>query len=1011
MIHLAAPSPTPSLDFAVPARHRPARSFYPKRLNLAQTISRITSHIALAAALLVTSMVTVVSSAEAAEFCTAAFAADGGQNSDADLATRTLRVRADGGFGTEHTSDAEVGFEFEAVSSINADLELGLTYNGQLVGELGTNLIYGDIDVRVVLRDVTDGSEIDTVVLLDKRQDGSGFKKVYEVVTSNPFDAPIATFDNVPLETGHTYTVTVRALAKAKGLAGEADFKDGERSIDVGCLQITEGEGLDSDGDGLYDHWEQDGIDVDFDGVIDLDLPAFGAQWDHKDLFVELDWRTGEEPSRAEINAWKAAFAQAPVDAGGVSNPSTLPGINLWVDTGGLMEDGMLVGDDFGGGNEITEAVRCLDASFYDAKALYFDPIRLLAFRYMVSGISPGENECADGSKPGGLAERPGNDAIVYSTDPAYLVHELGHNLNLRHGGGDGINNKPNYVSIMNYNYGLDIPQNGGGPGLVDFSPPRCLGCPTGRGTVPDDLDERSLDETKVLDMDDDRNMFIFRDLLAVDKPWPMSGLDTDGDVALDVDWDGDGVISGGTVTVDINEDGKCVAPGTDGTMDTVPSVDDVLLSDNIIHDGPNRRCDSTAVDDDQQIRDPGAEQPDILVGHDDWAAIQLNPRAFGEDSESALNLSDEPERSLEETLAVARAIHETDLEITKSAPSRVNVGKKFTYTLTVHNLGPRPAQRIRVTDTLPPEVTLLEGPRECFESGDRDLICEPSPLFPGESHKLRIEVMVDPAAVAALPAPVMIKNTAKVENRVPLGLNGQFGFASDDPDFSNNIDTVSTEVNRSPVADPGVAYVAECQGSQSIVQLDGSASFDPDGNPLSFQWSTSCPGGVFNNPNDKDPRLTLTSAAPFPLVCGVSLEVTDPDALADTVGTSVTVDDTMPPVLQVQLSPNLLWPPDHTLRGITATVTATDTCDPSPSVVLTTVFSDEPDDAPGNADGDTTGDIDGVDLGTEDLSFNLRAERDTTGAGRTYTAAYMATDAQGLISSTAEQVTVPIEN
>jgi hypothetical protein len=33
------------------------------------------------------------------------------------------------------------------------------------------------------------------------------------------------------------------------------------------------------------------------------------------------------------------------------------------------------------------------------------------------------------------------------------LMHELGHNLGLRHGGGDDINRKPNYVSVMNYLY------------------------------------------------------------------------------------------------------------------------------------------------------------------------------------------------------------------------------------------------------------------------------------------------------------------------------------------------------------------------------------------------------------------------------------------------------------------------------------------------------------------------------------------------------------------------------
>jgi hypothetical protein len=35
-------------------------------------------------------------------------------------------------------------------------------------------------------------------------------------------------------------------------------------------------------------------------------------------------------------------------------------------------------------------------------------------------------------------------------------MHELGHNLGLLHGGDDDINNKPNYLSIMNYMYQLE---------------------------------------------------------------------------------------------------------------------------------------------------------------------------------------------------------------------------------------------------------------------------------------------------------------------------------------------------------------------------------------------------------------------------------------------------------------------------------------------------------------------------------------------------------------------------
>jgi hypothetical protein len=98
----------------------------------------------------------------------------------------------------------------------------------------------------------------------------------------------------------------------------------------------------DSDGDGLLNLWETNGIDTDCDGspVPDVDLPAWGANPNHKDIFVEADWVPASRmPSQALIRTVKAAFSAAPIDAGGVSNPDGLPGIHLWVDTGGMAFD------------------------------------------------------------------------------------------------------------------------------------------------------------------------------------------------------------------------------------------------------------------------------------------------------------------------------------------------------------------------------------------------------------------------------------------------------------------------------------------------------------------------------------------------------------------------------------------------------------------------------------------------------------------------------------------------
>src|SRR4029434_7232584 len=106
------------------------------------------------------------------------------------------------------------------------------------------------------------------------------------------------------------------------------------------------------------------------------------------------------------------------------------------------------------------------------------------------------------------------------------------------------------------------------------------------------------------------------------------------------------------------------VEPGVDDTADTMPSMDDVLLSDAIIHDGPNRQCDTAKapMSNDVQTRDVGTGQPDILKGYDDWHNMTLNPRAFSDSADGATSYA--PERTLEELRAVDEELNTTDLEI-----------------------------------------------------------------------------------------------------------------------------------------------------------------------------------------------------------------------------------------------------------------------------------------------------------------------------------------------------------
>lgn len=192
----------------------------------------------------------------------------------------------------------------------------------------------------------------------------------------------------------------------------------------------------------------------------------------------------GQTPTSADIAAMKEAFAAAPIDAGGTPNPDGQPGINLWVDAGALIDGIGPVGDNLGGGNNILPPLACeLDAAFYAAKAANFNPNRRLVFRYAISAA--GCDADADGNNDsGGEGELGGNDFIDFNHDGGTIMHELGHNLNLRHGGNVDANCKPNYVSVMNYDHPFGINQNGGTV-IFDYSPPRIAADGSTRGVAP----------------------------------------------------------------------------------------------------------------------------------------------------------------------------------------------------------------------------------------------------------------------------------------------------------------------------------------------------------------------------------------------------------------------------------------------------------------------------------------------------------------------------------------------
>ncbi len=242
---------------------------------------------------------------------------------------------------------------------------------------------------------------------------------------------------------------------------------------------------VDTDGDGLLDSWETDGLDIDDDGTVDLDLSALGADPKHKDLFVEVDRMAGVPFSEDALDMVRTAFANAPV-----GNPDELNGIDLHIQVDDTVPFRETIDDRFVDFNNIkiqywgTAAERTHPTNadnILDAKKR--------AFRYC---LFANRFDCG----AAGLGEMRGNDFAValgglhpnLQTDHEMAVtfmHELGHNLGLDEGGGDPNLFKPNHVSVMNYGF-TEFQEDGTGDLLApDYSREKMAS-----------LDESKLDET-----------------------------------------------------------------------------------------------------------------------------------------------------------------------------------------------------------------------------------------------------------------------------------------------------------------------------------------------------------------------------------------------------------------------------------------------------------------------------------------------------------------------------------
>jgi hypothetical protein len=294
-------------------------------------------------------------------------------------------------------------------------------------------------------------------------------------------------------------------VAACPAVVRASDFISGG-SFEAGCELDTDNDRLPDcyeTGDNRYVSPMRTGTsstiaDTDNDGLSDgdevlgtvglLDLPAMGANPLRKTVLIEYDWfddtrscgSHSHRPTQAIVVRTAAAFLAMPV-----INVDGTSGIDLIQDfgQGGLFTGGNLIPDadgDIAGGVNGSEFRGYKNAHFANAR-----------FRYFHYAILPHSYDFTTSS---GHAERPGDDLIVSlacsqstSNVTNTILHEIGHNFALHHGGNTACNYKPNYNSVMNYRYqfpGIDTNCTVAGDGLSGYS----------IGSRPD-LDENALNE------------------------------------------------------------------------------------------------------------------------------------------------------------------------------------------------------------------------------------------------------------------------------------------------------------------------------------------------------------------------------------------------------------------------------------------------------------------------------------------------------------------------------------
>ena len=299
------------------------------------------------------------------------------------------------------------------------------------------------------------------------------------------------------------------AVAAAIAVSG-ADVAHAAQEIELAPVLTNTATLADTDGDGLPDIWEEQGV-VLADGT-EIPLPDWGADPERPDLFMQLNWMSSEydtlkcdtHAARECANANRTSYAPSTQSLDDLVDLFADHGISLHIDAGEHYTN-IANYSDVHGGETLEYRDFYSDPSEFEAfqlidtinelgdRANIFRP-GVLGDRMRAGSNATGLSLVGDNSfyvaNPGGMA----NAEQVRNT----ILHEFGHTLGLRHWGAqefvrdivEGSPMQAGYQSVMNYDHQFDY---------FNYSEQGYFAdTPAGKVFVPADWDKLQMANTRI---------------------------------------------------------------------------------------------------------------------------------------------------------------------------------------------------------------------------------------------------------------------------------------------------------------------------------------------------------------------------------------------------------------------------------------------------------------------------------------------------------------------------------